>query len=183
MLKIAVIACVAGLSAVGAAAAVVNMQDRGAAIAEPAAITAAATEATTAPIEAAATTVSTSGTRDASITKSADGHYWAEANVNGSAIRLLVDTGATAVSLSPEDARRLGFDPSSLTYAYKVNTAAGEARAAKVQLASVSVGGARVDSVDAYVIEKGLGQSLLGMSYLGRLSTFQATPTGMILRS
>jgi aspartyl protease family protein len=180
MLKFAVITCVAGLTAVGAATAVGNLQTaRQESAMEAQAPTVQTAEAK--PVQAAAAT--STGNRDASITKSADGHYWAEANVNGSAVRFLVDTGATAVSLSPEDARRLGFDPATLAYGYKVITASGEARAAKVQLASVTVGGAKVESVDAYVIEKGLGQSLLGMSYLGRLSTFQATPTGMILRS
>jgi aspartyl protease family protein len=187
MLRIAVITCVAGLTAVGAAAGVANLQQP--AQARPADPSIAfqapdASSARPAPVDVAQTTTSSApGARDASITKSTDGHYWAEANVNGSAVRFLVDTGATAVSLSPEDARRLGFDPATLTYGYKVTTASGEARAAKVQLTSVSVGGARVEAVDAYVIEKGLDQSLLGMSYLGRLSTFQATPTGMILRS
>ena len=186
MLRIAVITCVAGLTAVGAAAGVANLQQPAQARSADSPIALQAPDASTrpSPVDAAqAITSASPGARDASITKSADGHYWAEANVNGSAVRFLVDTGATAVSLSPEDARRLGFDPATLTYGYKVTTASGEARAAKVQLNSVSVGGARVEAVDAYVIEKGLDQSLLGMTYLGRLATFQATPTGMILRS
>jgi aspartyl protease family protein len=183
MFKIAVICCVSAVSAVGAAGAVVSLQQsRQASAAELSAPTPVAASATAGPSSAPTATTS-SGNRDASIPKSADGHYWAQADVNGSAVRFLVDTGATAVSLSPEDARRLGFAPDSLTYSYKVMTAAGEARAAKVQLNSISVGGARIDGVDAYVIEKGLTQSLLGMSYLGRLSTFEATQSALILRS
>jgi aspartyl protease family protein len=50
-----------------------------------------------------------------------------------------------------------------------------------VHLASVSIAGARVRDVDALVIEKGLENSLLGMSYLGRLSRFEATPNSLIL--
>ena len=61
-------------------------------------------------------------------------------------------------------------------------TAGGEARAAEIRLASISVGGARVDDVPAMVIEKGLPASLLGMTYLGRLSRFEATRTALILR-
>ena len=53
---------------------------------------------------------------------------------------------------------------------------------AEVKLASISVAGAKVDDVDALVIEKGLPSSLLGMTYLGRLSTFEATKTALILR-
>lgn len=118
----------------------------------------------------------------AAISKASDGHYWADADVNGARVRLLVDTGATAVALTLDDARRLGFDPAELDYRQKVMTASGEARAAVVQLAAVSVAGAKVTNVEAMVIESGLDTSLLGMSYLGRLSKFEATRTTMILR-
>ena len=177
MLKIAIICGTAALSAVGAAEGVMSLQR--ARMSPPDALVAMAASAT-APV-AEATPVAAS--RDASITKSPDGHFWAEGQVNGSAMRFLVDTGATAVSLTPEDARRLGFSLDHLTYGYKVITASGEARAAKVQLDSVSVGGARVEGVDAYVIESGLSQSLLGMSFLGRLNRFEATQNALILRS
>jgi aspartyl protease family protein len=119
---------------------------------------------------------------DAQVNKGADGHYWAEAAVNGRAVRLLVDTGATAVALTATDAKRLGFDPKALDYNYRVATASGQARAARIRLASVSVAGAEVENVDALVIDRGLQTSLLGMTYLGRLSQFEATPTALILR-
>ncbi len=118
----------------------------------------------------------------ASVTKAADGHYWAEATVNGRSVHFLVDTGASAVALTLDDARRLGFEPRDLNYTYQVTTAAGQVRAAKVSLANVSVAGAEVRDVDALVIEKGLQTSLLGMTYLGRLSQFEATQTSLILR-
>jgi len=118
----------------------------------------------------------------AQVLKAADGHYWAEASVNGHEVRFLVDTGATAVSLTTDDAQRLGIDTAGLDYTAKVMTAAGPARAARVKLDSVSVAGAQVRDVDALVIESGLHTSLLGMTYLGRLSQFEATQSGMILR-
>jgi aspartyl protease family protein len=116
-----------------------------------------------------------------SIPKSADGHFWAQAQVNGAPVRVLVDTGATAVALTPADAARLGLRPAELKYGYQVTTAAGGTRAAAVRLASVTVGGARLTDVDALVVEKGLDTSLLGMSYLGRLSRFTATKTALTL--
>jgi aspartyl protease family protein len=118
----------------------------------------------------------------ASITKSRDGHFWAEAAVDGKQVRFLVDTGATTVALSAADADRLGLSRKDLDYRYEVNTANGKARAAAVTLASVSVAGARVDDVDAMVIEKGLDTSLLGMSYLGRLSSMETRGSSLILR-
>jgi aspartyl protease family protein len=120
--------------------------------------------------------------QDAEVPKGPDGHYWAEASVGGQEVRFLVDTGASAVALTPEDAERLGIDPSTLSYAYTVTTASGHAPAARVQLASVVVAGAEVDNVEAYVIQNGLEHSLLGMSYLGRLSRFEATQSSLILR-
>ncbi len=120
--------------------------------------------------------------RPGQIIRSADGHYWAEAMIDGSAIRVLVDTGASVVALTREDALRLGLRLESEDFTSTVNTASGSARAARVSLDSVAVAGARVENVDALVIEAGLGQSLLGMSYLGRLSAFEATPTALTLR-
>jgi aspartyl protease family protein len=178
MLKFAVICGVAAISAVGAAQAVVSLDHaRTATPTQAAEFTAVRNVTPTGPSPQAASSSA------ASITKSADGHYWAQANVNGSAVKFLVDTGASAVSLSPEDARRLGFSPDKLFYTHTVMTANGEARAAKISLTSVAVGGARVTDVDAYVIEKGLDTSLLGMSYLGRLSEWKATPDSLILKS
>jgi len=120
---------------------------------------------------------------EASIAKSTDGHFWANAEVDGHPVRFLVDTGATAVALTADDARNLGIDPSSLQYQYTVMTANGPAKAAQVKLGLVSVGRAEVSDVDAFVIDKGLETSLLGMSYLGRLAKFEATPDALVLRS
>jgi aspartyl protease family protein len=116
------------------------------------------------------------------IFKSRDGHYWAATEVNGHWIHCLVDTGATTMALTETDATRLGLHPASLHYTLAVNTAAGQTWAAPVELARVSVAGAPVDHVAALVVKSGLSSSLLGMSYLGRLSEFEATPTTLILR-
>jgi aspartyl protease family protein len=120
--------------------------------------------------------------RSDAVPKASDGHYWAQGDVDGATVRFLVDTGATEVALTPADAQRLGIDVSKLNYGSNVVTATGRTRAAAVRLASVTVAGARLDDVDALVIEKGLDASLLGMSYLGRLSSFQATREGLFLR-
>ena len=167
MLKLATIAIVGALSAVGAAKAVVSLDD----LRQP---------DLRGPAPVATTSIDDGATQ---IVKAADGHFWAEAKVDGRAVRFLIDTGATAVALSQTDAKRLGIDTKGLDYSYKVITASGQTRAASVKLASVSVAGARVRDVDAMVIEKGLETSLLGMSYLGRLSSFQATPRALVLRS
>ena len=175
MLKFAALAAVGALSAAGAAQTVVLMDHAGHAGDLRSTETAMAATRT---LDAGAPADGQEG----EVAKSADGHYWAEGEVNGKAVRFLVDTGATAVALTSEDATRLGLDIHNLHYGYQVMTASGQVRAAEVKLASISVAGAKVDDVDALVIENGLPSSLLGMSYLGRLSRFEATKTALILK-
>lgn len=115
------------------------------------------------------------------ITRAPDGHFWAEATVNGQPVRALIDTGASVVALTREDALRLGLELAPEDFDQWVGAAGGPARAARIQLAHVSVAGARVERVEAMVIEDGLPASLLGMSYLGRLSRIEATPAGLTL--
>lgn len=117
----------------------------------------------------------------AALFKAADGHYWADGLVNGAPVRFLVDTGASNVSLTPEDAQRLGLEPAQLLYDQAVRTADGDSLAARVRLANVTVAGVRLSGVDALVIGRGLPASLLGMSFLGRLSRFEATPAALVL--
>ncbi len=175
MMKFALTALAAMLTAVGAARVVMSLDAGHGQAQAAAAVSSPAAAADPKPQPYA-------GGGPASIAKGPDGHFWAEANVDGHAIRFLVDTGATAVALTADDARRLGINRASLDYSYSVQTANGEAHAARVTLRSVAVAGARVDDVEAYVIDRGLETSLLGMTYLGRLSRFEATQTSLILR-
>ncbi len=171
MLRFVMLAAVSAISAVGAAQLVSRLETGRGAEAQAAVVQANPAMASPVP-EASA----------ASIAKAADGHFGAEADVEGRRVRFLVDTGASAVALTLEDARRLGIDTASLDYDYGVQTASGQARAAQVKLDSIAVAGARVNDVEAFVIEEGLESSLLGMTYLGRLSRFEATRTALILR-
>jgi aspartyl protease family protein len=94
----------------------------------------------------------------------------------------MVDTGASVVVLTPADAARLGLDLKPSDFSATVVTASGPVPAARVELAGVAVAGARVERVQALVVQHGLPHALLGMSYLGRLSSFSATPAGLTLR-
>lgn len=124
----------------------------------------------------------TVSSQTAQVSRADDGHYWAEADINGRAVRVLVDTGASVVALTRDDALRLGFMLESEDFDHTVVTANGEGRAARIELAHVAVAGARVERVQALVVERGLPASLLGMSYLGRLSRIEATPHSLTLR-
>jgi len=124
------------------------------------------------------------------VSKSADGHFWAEAHMDANGehsrsggVRVMVDTGASLVSLTRADAEALGVHVGEGDFSGSIITASGRVRAAPVVLKSVSIGGVTVERVEALVIERGLPHSLLGMSYLGRLSAFTATPTALTLNS
>jgi len=170
MLRPVIVMTCAIASAVTAGLGFIKLDDR------PAAPIAEAAAVSTAPIDPD-TTVDNHVT---AIPKSQDGHFWANATVNDKAVRFLVDTGATVVVLTEADAQRLGIDKSTLTYDRKVITAMGPTEAAHVTLASVGVGESTVHDVEALILPQG-GTSLLGMSYLGRLSRIEATPSSMIL--
>ena len=119
------------------------------------------------------------------IPRAADGHFWAmgqaSSDVGRADVRFLVDTGASAVALTSADAARLGLKPDELIYSRPVFTAQGEARAAPVVLSRLKVGGAELREVKALVLKDGPKTSLLGMSYLGRLSRMTATRDSLVL--
>ena len=117
----------------------------------------------------------------AHVARAADGHYWAQAQVEGRPVRVLVDTGAGTVALTRADAAAVGLATETLTYDRPVITAAGRTRGAPVVLAEITVGDATVRQVPALVVHDGLEHSLLGMSYLGRLTRFSADAQGLTL--
>jgi clan AA aspartic protease (TIGR02281 family) len=101
-----------------------------------------------------------------------NGHFVLEAEVNRAPVRFLVDTGASLVFLTPDDARAAGIDPRELEYTQLVGTGNGFTRAAPVVLREVRIDDLSLDNVRAAVLDN-LGQSVLGMSFLGRLRGFE----------
>ncbi|MFI5013840.1 MAG: TIGR02281 family clan AA aspartic protease [Hyphomicrobiales bacterium] len=111
------------------------------------------------------------------------GQFQAEVDVEGATLRMLVDTGASAVSLTAEDAEHAGLHPFPSDFTVKVSTANGIAMAARVELREVSVGPIRVRDVQALVMQRGaLSVSLLGMTFLQRLSSFQVSDNRLVLK-
>lgn len=99
------------------------------------------------------------------------GHVLLTAEVGGAPVRFLVDTGASLVFLSPKDARAVGIDPDALAFTEAVHTGNGTVRAAPLVLPEVSIGQLAIENVAAAVLDN-LDQSVLGMSFLGRLKGF-----------
>lgn len=102
----------------------------------------------------------------------ANGHFFIDAAVNGKPVRFLVDTGASDIVLSPDDARRVGLDPGGLSYTRVYSTANGTVRGAPVTLRSLAVGPLRITDMPASVNGAPMNGSLLGQSFLRRLKGY-----------
>jgi clan AA aspartic protease (TIGR02281 family) len=100
------------------------------------------------------------------------GHVILDAAVNGASMRLLVDTGASLVTLTPADAHAAGIAHSELVFDHRVSTANGFARMAPVILREIRIGQLSLYDVPAAVLEN-LHISLLGMSFLSRLQSYE----------
>jgi aspartyl protease family protein len=100
------------------------------------------------------------------------GHVVIDGVVNGAPVRFLVDTGATMVVLTMQDAAAAGLSRGDLNFTMQTSTANGVARAAPVTLREVRLGQLSIDEVPAAVGEN-LGISLLGQSFLTRLDSYQ----------
>lgn len=111
-----------------------------------------------------------------------DGHFSAIVDVNGTPIEFVVDTGASQLVLSPQDAQKVGFDLSKLAFIGTAYTANGAVKTAPVRLNSVVLGPFHDENVRASVNGGDLFGSLLGMDYLRRFGSIEITPDAMILR-
>jgi aspartyl protease family protein len=112
-----------------------------------------------------------------------DGHFTAQVAVKGREIDMIVDTGASALVLRAEDARRAGIDLSGISYNVPVQTANGRAYAARLRLNEVAVGPVVRRNVEALVTRPGsLSKSLLGMSFLSRLRSYEFSGDVLTLR-
>ncbi|MFN4141401.1 TIGR02281 family clan AA aspartic protease [Aestuariivirga sp.] len=111
------------------------------------------------------------------------GHFFTTAEINGAAIRVMVDTGATAVALSYEDAADAGLRPQHLDFTLPVSTANGTVEAARVQIDRIVIDGISAEDVDGMVLPQGaLSGTLLGMSFLSRLASFKVEDGMLYLR-
>ena len=102
------------------------------------------------------------------VPRAQDGHYYLTLIINGTSLPFMVDTGASGMVLSNEDAAQLGIEPESLRFLGEAMTANGVVRTAQVTLPLVELGPFRNQDFRAYVTEGEMSGSLLGMDYLGQ---------------
>ncbi|MBN9045506.1 MAG: TIGR02281 family clan AA aspartic protease [Rhizobiales bacterium] len=116
------------------------------------------------------------------LAKSDNGHFEVNGSVNGTRVHFLVDTGASSVVLSHEDAKRAGIDTAALHYTFPVMTANGQTLAANIRIATLQVGDIERHDVRALVSKEGLMTgSLLGMSFLQTLGGFAVRGDQLIM--
>jgi aspartyl protease family protein len=126
---------------------------------------------------------SSGGPAEIKIRRRLDGHFTARTQVNGESISMIVDTGASTIVLRPEDAAKAGIDLKGLSYTVPVITANGRTNAARVRLNTVAIGPLDRQKVDALVAQPGtLTESLLGMSFLSRLRSYEFSGDFLTLR-
>lgn len=115
------------------------------------------------------------------VPQSFDGHYYLTLEIDGVPIEFVVDTGATEMVLSQEDARAIGIDTDALGYIGTARTANGDVRTAPVWLDEVRLGLMVDRDVRALVNEGELFGSLLGMGYLERFESIEIRDRELIL--
>jgi len=113
------------------------------------------------------------------IARSEDGHFYAEAQVNGARIRFLVDTGASIVALTPADAQRAGI--ALPTERAKASGAGGEIEVIPVTIERLALGPLEARDVRG-AIARDLPVSLLGQSFLSRIGAVEIRGDRMVLR-
>lgn len=123
-----------------------------------------------------------SGTGDAlTLERSGDGHFYADVEINGTSLRMLVDTGASGIALSREDARRAGIATSISMPNVIGEGASGEVHGEIVTIDRISLGSASAEQLKAVVLDSG-GMSLLGQDLLREFASVEIKGDRMILR-
>ena len=117
------------------------------------------------------------------VTQGEEGHFFVMGKVNGQRVRFLVDTGASDTVLSPADARRLGIDTAALAFNQPSETANGVGYGAAFRADRLSVGDIAFDDVPLMVNQVPMSSSLLGMSFLRRLESFQVKGDRLYLKA
>jgi aspartyl protease family protein len=122
------------------------------------------------------------GTITVTLAKADTGHFEVRGDVNGATVPFIIDTGASSIVLSAEDARRAGLNPDKLSYKTPIMTANGMATAVSVTLDSIRIGAIERRNIRAMVTADGkMAGSLLGMNFLNTLSGFSVRGDRLVL--
>ena len=110
-----------------------------------------------------------------------DGHYWITAKLNGTRMRLMVDTGATVTALSGDVAQAAGIERDALRPDAMVETANGTVEASPARIDELRFGSVVARDLDAIVMPGAGGPNVLGMNFLTRLKGWRVEDGVLIL--
>ena len=117
------------------------------------------------------------------LNRATDGHYYAQGNADGAALRFLVDTGATVVALTESDAQQLGHYLSGSELTVVGRGVSGPVKGKAVTIARLSVGDISAENVPAVIIPEGLPVSLLGQAFLSKIAHVTISDNRMTLKN
>ncbi len=123
----------------------------------------------------------TTSSGDIVIARNQDGHFYLTGKINDMMVKFMVDTGASDVALTREDAVKIGYDLSSLDYNRTYSTANGTSLAAPIILPNIEIANAKFQNIGAHVSQDALDISLMGMSLISKFKTFKIDKDLLIL--
>jgi aspartyl protease family protein len=120
--------------------------------------------------------------RRARVAMDRSGHFVTDFRLNGRSVAAMVDTGATLVAVNTSTARRIGIKLVPSDFKYTVKTANGTVAAAAAVIDEVTIGRITIDNVQAAVLpDRALDGTLVGMSFLGQLRSFNVENGALVL--
>jgi aspartyl protease family protein len=114
--------------------------------------------------------------------RSSDKHFYTQAEVNGKSIRFLIDTGASEIALTEDDARKVGITVDPQKYELIGHGASGMVRGQYVELQQIDVSGIK-DSGTKAVVVQGADVSLLGQPFLEKVDEIVIRKGEMVLKA
>ena len=116
-----------------------------------------------------------------SVPRAGDGHYYLSLDLNGEPVTFVVDTGASDIVLTREDATRVGIDPATLRFSGRATTANGVVATARARVDEVALGPIVDRGLPVSVNDGEMRESLLGMTYLNRFERIEFSGGRLLL--
>jgi len=133
------------------------------------------------PLHKAEPSTASTSAMEVTLERSGDRHFYADANVNGQSVHFLVDTGASEIALTEDDARKAGIAVDPQKYEFIGQGASGMVRGQYVELGRLELGGIQQSSTKAVVVQ-GANVSLLGQPFLENIDEIVIRKGEMVLR-
>ena len=118
---------------------------------------------------------------DVILRRGAGGHFYADVSTDSGTVTMLIDTGASIVALTGEDAEAMGVEWDPADVQPVARGANGAVYGVNVTLDQIQLGQLEAQNVQAVVVPEGLGISLLGQSFLSKIDSVQMVDNKMVL--